>query len=216
MTDEEIHNIYLHMSGKAEGLVEATGKADFPVLFARAILEYEGMTKDMQNMASKSTYKEQLKTKDEPVSDKLERLLWEFIDLKAMHPNHNPDPRTWPHVFAYAPKPNHLVAWGMEKDGVILDVICPEEHEREEGEYTIPLYTTPQREYEQGFIDGMQKQMQSSVDKAVNSMGKREWVGLTDEEKAQFVVAYYPSNWDRKTAVSLMNDYEKYLKERNT
>jgi len=66
MTDEEIHNIYLHMSGKAEGLVEATGTADFPVLFARAILEYEGLTKDAQNMASKSTYKEQLKTKDEP------------------------------------------------------------------------------------------------------------------------------------------------------
>ena len=40
MTDEEIHNIYLHMSGKAEGLVETTGKADFPVMFARAILEY--------------------------------------------------------------------------------------------------------------------------------------------------------------------------------
>ena len=36
--------------------------------------------------------------------------------------------------------------------------------------------------YEQGFIDGMQKQMQSSVDKAVNSMGKREWVGLTEDE----------------------------------
>ena len=31
-------------------------------------------------------------------------------------------------------------------------------------------------EYERGFIDGMQKQMQSSVDKAVNAMGKREWV----------------------------------------
>jgi len=68
MTDEEIHNIYLHMSGKAEGLVEATGKADFPVLFAKAILEYEGLTKDMQNMASKFTYKEQLETKDEPVA----------------------------------------------------------------------------------------------------------------------------------------------------
>ena len=67
MTDEEIHNIYLHMSGKAEGLVEATGNADFPVLFARAILEYGGLTKDMQNMASKSTYKEQLETKYEPV-----------------------------------------------------------------------------------------------------------------------------------------------------
>ena len=68
MTDEEIHNIYLHMSGKAEGLVEANGTADFPVLFARAILEYEGLTKDMQNMASKSTYKEQLETKDELVA----------------------------------------------------------------------------------------------------------------------------------------------------
>jgi len=111
MTDEEIHNIYLHMSGKAEGLVEATGNADFPVLFARAILEYEGMTKDVQNMASKSTYKEQLETKDEPV------------------------------------------AWGMEKDGVILDVICPDEHEREEGEYTTPLYTHP-----------------------------KEWIWLTDKE----------------------------------
>jgi len=44
---------------------------------------------------------------------------------------------------------------------------------------------------------------------------QRTWVGLTDEEKAQFVVAYYPSNWDRKTAVSLMSDYEKYLKEKN-
>jgi len=47
-------------------------------------------------------------------------------------------------------------------------------------------------EYERGFIDGMQKQMQSSVDKAVNAMtqptyyipnkDERTWVGLTDEE----------------------------------
>jgi hypothetical protein len=36
--------------------------------------------------------------------------------------------------------------------------------------------------YERGFIDGMQKQMQSSVDKAVNAMSKKEWHGLTDEE----------------------------------
>jgi hypothetical protein len=44
-----------------------------------------------------------------------------------------------------------------------------------------------EKEYERGFIDGMQKQMQSSVDKAVNAMTKptyyipskdqREWVG---------------------------------------
>ena len=199
MTDEEIHNIYLHMSGKAEGLVEATGTADFPVLFARAILEYEGLTKDAQNMASKSTYKEQLETKDEPVSDKLERLLWEFIDLKAMHPNHNPDPRTWPHVFAYAPKPNHLVAWGMEKDGVILDVICPEEHEREEGEYTTPLYTTPQR----------------------------TWVGLTDEDMNNALdywsdnsrSAYggaHAANGEYVDMIETWRYIETKLKERNT
>ena len=45
------------------------------------------------------------------------------------------------------------VAWGMETDGLIYDVICPAEHAREEGEYTIPLYTHP-----------------------------KEWVRLTDEE----------------------------------
>ena len=39
----------------------------------------------------------------------------------------------------------------------------------------------PERDYERGFIDGMQKQMQSSVDKAVNAMS-RTWVGLTRDE----------------------------------
>ena len=47
---------------------------------------------------------------------------------------------------------------------------------------TIKEALETKNEYERGFIDGMQKQMQSSVDKAVNAMGKREWVGLTDEE----------------------------------
>jgi len=47
------------------------------------------------------------------------------------------------------------VAFGMLRaDGLILDVICPDEHESFAGEYTIPLYTTPP---------------------------KRPWVGLTDE-----------------------------------
>ena len=87
MTDEEIHNIYLHMSGKAEGLVEATGTADFPVLFARAILEYEGLTKDMQNMASESTYKEQVETKDEPVP-------WEQFHEHMAGPNYVAPQRT--------------------------------------------------------------------------------------------------------------------------
>ena len=44
MTKEEIHNIWLHMSGKAEGLLEAGGSADLPVLFASAILEYNKRT----------------------------------------------------------------------------------------------------------------------------------------------------------------------------
>jgi len=195
MTDEEIHNIYLHMSGKAEGLVEANGTADFPVLFARAILEYGGLTKDVQNMASKSTYKEQLKTKDEPV------------------------------------------AWGMEKDGVIIDVICPEEHAREEGEYTIPLYTTPQLEtkdepvalvaevhisrYTIEWTNGPLPEATK-----LYTTPQRTWVKLTDEEMRElekqfeaervrtsdeeYLVIYPAAYWQWQRAI------EAKLKEKNT
>jgi hypothetical protein len=42
---------------------------------------------------------------------------------------------------------NKPVAWGMlDKDGGIYDSISPEEHDREEGAYTIPLYTHPVKE----------------------------------------------------------------------
>jgi hypothetical protein len=37
-------------------------------------------------------------------------------------------------------------------------------------------------DYERGFVDGMQKQTQTTVNKAVDAMSKRTWVGLTDEE----------------------------------
>ena len=47
-------------------------------------------------------------------------------------------------------------------------------------------------DYERGFVDGAQHQMQSSVDRAVNAMtqptyyipskDQRTWVGLTDDE----------------------------------
>jgi len=40
MTKEQIHNIYLHMTGKAEGLLEAGAEADFPIMFVEAIMEY--------------------------------------------------------------------------------------------------------------------------------------------------------------------------------
>lgn len=51
MTHDEIHNIWLHISGKSEGLLEAGSTADFPVMFANAILEYNkrpwvGLTED--------------------------------------------------------------------------------------------------------------------------------------------------------------------------
>ena len=81
------------------------------------------------------------------------------------------------------------VAWGMETDGLIYDVICPAEHEREEGEYTVPLYTTPQR----------------------------TWVALTDEEIAEvedeYIVDYrIPAG----SAWNFAKDIEAKLKEKNT
>ena len=143
MTDEEIHNIYLHMSGKAEGLVEATGTADFPVLFARAILEYGGLTKDMQNMASKSTYKEQLETKDEPV------------------------------------------AW-MNRHGACKTSLFMEVEAGAKEEYTIPVYTQPQR----------------------------TWIGLTEEDlkllSAEWRIVY--GAWMDDFA----RDIEAKLKDKNT
>ena len=72
MTDEEIHNIYLHMSGKAEGLVEANGTADFPVLFARAILEY-----------SKNSKKQWVWLTDKEVDECLQGLPTQTIDVYA-------------------------------------------------------------------------------------------------------------------------------------
>ena len=69
-----------------------------------------------------------------------------------------------------------------------------------------------QAEYERGFIDGLQKQMQSSVDKAVNSMS-RQWVGLTDEE-IQAVLDKPEPFYD--TMFWFARTIERKLKEKNT
>ena len=45
LTTEEIHNIYLHQSGIAEGLSRAGSDADFPVMFAEAIIEFYELRK---------------------------------------------------------------------------------------------------------------------------------------------------------------------------
>jgi hypothetical protein len=74
--------------------------------------------------------------------------------------------------------------------------------------------------YERGFVDGMQYQMQSSVDKAVNAMSQRTWVGLTPEEFHEACWESYVdpvtgecSTGDREYAVRWT---EAKLKEKNT
>ena len=66
-------------------------------------------------------------------------------------------------------------------------------------------------DYEHGFIDGMQYQMQSSVDKAVNAMGKREWVKLTKDEI--FEIANFCKGQD---IFALAKELGRKLKEKNT
>jgi hypothetical protein len=67
-------------------------------------------------------------------------------------------------------------------------------------------------DYERGFIDGMQKQAQSSVDKAVNAMSQRTWVGLTDEE-IWTILQFRGYNSD---TIEIAKAVEAKLKEKNT
>ena len=74
-------------------------------------------------------------------------------------------------------------------------------------------------DYERGFIDGMQHQMQTSVDKAVNAMS-RTWVGLTDEEFEQLLVDAKFTRSDLLMIGACVEDIcnmvEAKLKEKNT
>lgn len=65
-------------------------------------------------------------------------------------------------------------------------------------------------EYERGFVDGMQHQMQSSVDKAVNGM-TRPWVGLTWEE----VDECFKITPDQYLPAQIYKRIEAKLKEKN-
>jgi hypothetical protein len=105
------------------------------------------------------------------------------------------------------------VAWGMKKDGVILDVICPDEHEREEGEYTIPLYTAPQLQtkdkpvalqYPQKDIDWQREQQ---IKAQGSTTPQRTWVGLKDDDEIP---------WDGVDAKSFAKAIEAKLKQKNT
>ena len=45
---------------------------------------------------------------------------------------------------------------------------------------------------------------------------QRTWVGMSKEEKRQFLVGYFSLDCDRRIAIALMDDYEAYLKEKIT
>jgi hypothetical protein len=66
-------------------------------------------------------------------------------------------------------------------------------------------------EYERGVIDGRQMQVQSSVDKAVNAIAQRKWVGLTDEDRVDLWKA---TETDHRMV--LIDAIEARLKELNT
>ena len=67
-------------------------------------------------------------------------------------------------------------------------------------------------DYERGFVDGMLKQAQSSVDKAVNSMSQRTWVGLTNKEFAEILC---DDRWQGRPELMMLQVQAK-LKENNT
>jgi hypothetical protein len=73
-------------------------------------------------------------------------------------------------------------------------------------------------DYERGFIDGMMYQTQTTVNKAVNAMSKRTWVGLTDEE----IKAFDTWHDNREEEIGWVNPseivayIEAKLKEKNT
>jgi len=65
-----------------------------------------------------------------------------------------------------------------------------------------------ERFYEDAVIEGMAKQMHSSVDRAVNAMGK-PWVGLTDDEVFEFLSCGVNGRED-------INNIEEALRSKNT
>ena len=71
-------------------------------------------------------------------------------------------------------------------------------------------------DYEHGFIDGMQYQMQSSVDKAVNAMSQRKWQNLTDEEIQQALgINAESSNWNLVKVLEWAKKIETAMLEKN-
>ena len=82
---------------------------------------------------------------------------------RIMREQGKPYPRTCPRCglgpCAYSPMitvaepQGEPVAWGMLSKGVIVDAICPAEHDEEEGDYTVALFTHGMRDLSDEEID---------------------------------------------------------------
>jgi hypothetical protein len=67
-------------------------------------------------------------------------------------------------------------------------------------------------DYERGFIDGMMYQTQTTVNKAVDAMSRRTWVGLTEDERYKLWLTT-PSETENRFAFA--EAIEQALKEKN-
>lgn len=69
-----------------------------------------------------------------------------------------------------------LALWALEIEQTHVQIFClvPKPHLTKALVAVNEALAQPEQDYERGFVDGMQKQMQSSVDKAVNRMAQPE------------------------------------------
>ena len=107
-----------------------------------------------------------------------------------------------------------------DHEGIVSEQMIRDRMQEEIDELRHALHSTkflPEEmdAYERGFIEGRQDQMRSTVERAVNAMTKREWVGLTDEEIKEIVGPWGDTpikGYTRK----LFDQIEAKLKEKNT
>jgi hypothetical protein len=73
-------------------------------------------------------------------------------------------------------------------------------------------------DYERGFIDGMQKQAQSSVDKAVNKMAQRLYVGLTEDDVCMLLTQNFSSMLKREEEekLQIIRQVNDFLMRKNS
>jgi len=102
-------------------------------------------------------------------------------------------------------RPGAIVPVTPETVKILVDALrlAIEQAERQE-----PL----QAEYERGFIDGMQKQMQSSVDKAVNRMATPQQVEKLEAQLGEAVWNYGEAKRLNAQLLEALGNMEEYSK----